>query len=155
YMLKFSDLACNVGNVLHALEQEPELKDTFAYDEMLRAEVLLRPLFHNDPNFKPRPVTDADVTAVQTWLQWKGFRKLGSGATHEAVNKYARDHSFHPVCNYLNGLKWDGQGRLGTWLHNYLGADENEYTESIGTMFLIGMVARALQPGCKLDYMLI
>jgi predicted P-loop ATPase len=153
YMLKFSDFACNVGNVLRALEREPELTNAFAYDEMLRAEVLLRPLFHNEPNFKPRPVTDADVTAVQTWLQWKGFRKLGPGATHEAVNKHARDHAFHPVRDYLNGLRWDGKPRLATWLHNHLGAEQNEYTEQIGTMFLIGMVARVLQPGCKLDYM--
>jgi predicted P-loop ATPase len=155
YMLKFSDLACNVGNVIRALEHEPELTNAFAYDEMLRAEVLLRPLFRKEPNFKPRPVTDADVTAVQTWLQWKGFRKLGSGATHEAVNKHARDHAFHPVRDYLDRLCWDGKPRLATWLHDHLGAEQNEYTEEIGTLFLIGMVARVLQPGCKLDYMLI
>jgi predicted P-loop ATPase len=161
YMLKFSDLACNVGNVIRALEHEPELTNAFAYDEMLRAEVLLRPLFRAEPNFQQRPVTDADVTAVQTWLQWKGFRKLGPGAAHEAVNKHARDHAFHPVRDYLNALNWDGKPRVSTWLTTYAGApstmtnDETGYVEEIGKMFLIGMVARALQPGCKLDYMLI
>jgi len=153
YMKSFSDLACNVGNALLAFKQEPALMNAFGYDEMLRTEVLLRPLFHKEPNFKLRPVTDADVTAVQAWLQWNGFRGLGKDVTHDAVNKYARDHAFHPVRDYLNGLKWDGWPRLPTWLHKYLGAEENKYTGSIGTMFLIGMVARIFEPGCKFDYM--
>jgi Virulence-associated protein E len=155
YMKGKTALACNVGNVLLALEQEPEIMNAFAYDEMLRTEILLRPLFGDDPNFKPRPVTDADVTAVQSFLQWFGFRRLGKGTTHEAIDKHAREHSFHPVRDYLNALKWDGKDRVRTWLHDYLGAEQNDYTEEIGTMFLIGMVARIFKPGCKLDYMIV
>jgi predicted P-loop ATPase len=153
YMQGKTSLASNVGNVLLALEQEPELMNAFGYDEMLRTEVLSRPLFCNDPHFAQRPVTDADVTAVQAHLQWFGFRRLGSGAVHDAVNKHAHAHSFHPVRDYLDGLRWDGKARLRTWLATYAGAEQTEYSEQIGTMFLIGMVARIYRPGCKLDYM--
>jgi hypothetical protein len=153
YMKSASDLACNVGNTLLALKQEPALKNAFGYDEMLCTEVLLRPLFNKDPNFKPRPATDADITTVQAWLQWYKFPGLGKDVTHDAVNKYARDHSFHPVRDYLNSLEWDGWPRLATWMPVYLGAEENKYTGGIGTMFLIGMVARIYKPGCKFDYM--
>jgi virulence-associated protein E len=155
YMKGKTALASNVGNVLLALKQEPEIMNAFGYDEMLRTEVLLRPLFGTDQIFSPRPVTDADVTAAQSFLQWFGFRRLGKGAMHEAVDKHAREHSFHPVRDYLNALKWDGKRRLGTWLAEYLGAEQNDYTKEIGTMFLIGMVARIFKPGCKLDYMVI
>ena len=55
YMRGKTSLACNAGNVLLALQTEPELKGAFGYDEMQRTEVLLRPLFGDDPNFKPRP----------------------------------------------------------------------------------------------------
>jgi hypothetical protein len=154
YMPGKTALACNVGNVLLALQTEPELKGAFGYDEMLRTEMLMRPLFGDEPNFKPRPVTDADVTTVQTHLQWFGFRRPGKDTTHQAIDKHARDNSFHPVRVYLNGLEWDGIERLPEWLHAYLGAAKNDYTAGIGTMFLIGMVARILRPGCKLDYMM-
>jgi Virulence-associated protein E/Bifunctional DNA primase/polymerase, N-terminal len=156
YMAGNSELASNVGNALLALEREPELAGAFGYDEMLHTEMLLRPLFAPpDSHFRPRPITDGDVCRVQAHLQWFGFRRLGKDATHEAIGTHARDHAFHPVRDYLDGLKWDGRGRLGTWLATYLGAEQNEYTEQIGTMLLIGMVARIYRPGCKLDYMVI
>src|SRR5262245_40087563 len=59
----------NVGNIGLALRQEPTLMNAFAYDEMLRTEMLMRPLGIN-PNFKPRPLDDVDITKVQMWLQW-------------------------------------------------------------------------------------
>ena len=81
YMKGKTALACNVGNIMRALDVEPELAGAFGYDEMLRCEVLLRPLFKADPNFTPQPVIDADITAVQAWLQWFGFRRLGKDTT--------------------------------------------------------------------------
>jgi len=112
YMIGKSALASNLGNVLLALEQEPPIMNAFAFDEMLRTEVLLRPLFKDDSNFKPRPITDADVSAVQSWLQWFGFRRIGKDAMHDAISKHARDHAFHPVRDYLNALHWDGDCEL-------------------------------------------
>ena len=155
YMRGKTNLACNVGNIVLALQTEPELKGAFGYDEMLRAEVLLRPLFGDDPNFKRRPLTDTDITTVQAHLQWFGFPRLGKDTAHQAVDTYARENSFHPIRDYLNGLVWDGIDRLPEWLHAYAGAENTTYTQGIGRMFLIGMVARILRPGCKLDYLMI
>ena len=62
---------------------------------------------------------------------------------------------FHPVREYLDGLKWDGTPRLVSWLSYYLGADESEYVKTVGKAFFIALVARIFKPGCKQDYMLI
>ena len=155
YMRGRATWACNVGNVLLALKQEPELIGAFGYDQMLWSDVLLQPLFKPDPNFTPRPVTDIDIFAVQEFLQWRGFRRLGKDTTHDAVSKYARENAFHPVRNYLDGLQWDREFRLCTWLADGFGAELSEYTAAVGIMFLISMVARIYQPGCKVDHMMI
>jgi predicted P-loop ATPase len=143
----------NVGNVLLALKQEPSVMNLFGFDEMLQTPVLMRPLFTNDPNFTPRPATDADVTAVQKWLQWFGFRKLGKDTTHQAIAAHARDHAFHPVRDYLTSLSWEGKPKLAMWLSYYLGVDDSPYVRRIGQMFLISMVARIFEPGCQADHM--
>jgi len=123
--------------------------------------MLMRPLVA-DPDFKPRPLTDIDVIKVQAWLQAFGFRKIGATAVRDAIAERARNHSFHPVRDYLDRVAqaWDGKERVRTWLVEYAGAppviDENGnstgYVEEVGKMFLVGMVARIYRPGCKFDY---
>jgi hypothetical protein len=155
YMRGRGTWACNIGNILLAFKQEPELIGAFGYDQMLWCDVLLRPLLKVDPGFVPRPLTDTDIFAVQEYLQWLGFRRLGKDATYDAISKYAHEHAFHPVRTYLDGLRWDGKARLCTWLTDCFGVELNQYTVEIGTMFPVSMVARIYQPGCKVDYMMI
>ena len=105
--------------------------------------------------FEVRAVTDTDASALQEWLQHAGLRRLGREAVHQAVDIVAHRAAFHPVRNYLNALRWDGTERLSTWLHDYLGAENCDYTKGIGTMFLVSMVARIFKPGCQADYMVV
>ena len=87
----------NLGNALLALREDAAFCDAFAYDEMLCTPTLLRPLFKAEPNFTARPVTDADVAGAQEYLQWKGLRHVGRDVIHQAVDKRARECSFHPI----------------------------------------------------------
>lgn len=127
----------------------------FAYDEMLRAPMMTHPLDPEEKPFAQRPVRDSDVTAVQEWLQLAGLTSIAKDAVHQAVDLRATERAFHPLRDYLNALSWDGESRLHGWLNAYLGAENGQYTSGIGIMFMIAMVARILEPGCKADYMLV
>ena len=84
-----------------------------------------------------------------------GCDEFGKDVVHQAVDLRSNECSYHPVREYLEALPWDVTPRLDSWLCEYLGVERNAYSEKIGTMFLVGMVARIFAPGCKADYMLV
>ena len=55
----------------------------------------------------------------------------------------------------INVLQWDGVPRLDTLLIDYLGAEDSEYTRAVSRKAFTAAVARAMEPGCKYDNMLI
>ena len=140
----------NLYNAMLAFQADPKLRGALGFDQMQRA------VFVEDHDEGAiRPIRDEDVSEMQRYLQERGLERLGKDTTHQAVDLRAHECSYHPVRNYLDGLKWDGAPRLDTWLPAYLGAEDTAYARGIGRMFLICMVARIIQPGCKADYMLV
>lgn len=149
----------NLANAMLALREASELQDVFAYDQMLCATVLTRepPSLHGTSGIEctPRPASDADVGRVQEFMQKAGLRRVGKDTVHQAADQRAHERAFHPIKDYLNSLRWDGTSRLKTWLSRYLGAEVGPYTAGIGTMFMVALIARPFEPGCKADYMMV
>jgi hypothetical protein len=144
-----------LANVLLGMREDPAMVGLLAYDEMQSTVLLLGPV----PRFGeqstsisgtyPRPLRDDDVIQIQEWFQIAGLPGVGKDVMHDAVDRRARECGFHPVRDYLTGLKWDGVERLETWLPYYLGTEDNQYTRAIGRMFMVAAVVRILRPGCK------
>ena len=106
-----SKMANNLANALIGLRKDPDLFQSFGFDEMQRVPMLMQPLFIVDPKFTPRPLEDRDVAMVQEFVQWKGLRKLGRDTLHQAVVARAHENNFHPVRRYLEVV---GVGSVAT-----------------------------------------
>lgn len=64
--------------------------------------------------------------------------------------------SNRPICNWLNTLPaWDGVERLEHWMHDFMSVADTPYTRLVSRFYLVAMVARAMEPGCKFDYCLV
>jgi predicted P-loop ATPase len=146
-----------LANVLTALRADPAVSKCIARDEMFCGAMLMQSVPGNRMTeatpFRPRPVTDDDITALQEWLQHAGLRRISKDTSHQAIGLRARELAFHPVRDYLGELQWDGKQRLKTWLSYYFGVEHDLYSERIGIMFLVSMVARIIRPGCQADHM--
>lgn len=111
-----------------------------------------RPPFEHS---EPGEWTDTDTSRLRIWISEKyGFTPKDADALG-AVVVAAEANRFHPVRDYLTGLKWDRKLRVGSWLSAYLGAPINKYTSLVGAMWLVGAVARVVRPPVKVDTVLI
>jgi predicted P-loop ATPase len=149
----------NLANALQALRNAPEMTGLLAYDEMMRQLMFTRSI--GGCKIKDardlRAVEDAEVTALQEWLQRHNIRRVAKETVQQAVELIGREHAFHPVKDYLTGVRWDGVKRLDGSLASYFGCSEQpaEYLSHIGRWFFISLVARVFDPGCKCDYMIV
>ena len=145
--------AC-VGNAILALTFASEWSGVLTFDESkLKVIVAAPPPFHMKCRV-PFECTDEFDVMTAGWLQQNGIF-VPKNIAGQAVNVTARERGFHPIRDYLNGLKWDGVHRLDTWLNKYAGVVDSEYSRAVGSKFLIGACARVFKPGCKNDCVLV
>ena len=145
-----------LANALIALEKAPDWKGVLRYD-LFAGTVMLygRPPYDRAQGaWKSREVRDVDITWTANWLQQHGI-SVGVEVTMAAMAAVADANPVHPVRDYLNGLTWDGKPRIDTWLTDFAGVRDVPLHRLYAAKFLIGAVARVMQPGCKLDTMLI
>lgn len=73
----------------------------------------------------------------------------------QIIQYLAKEYCVNPLRTQLKQMRWDGTKRLDTWLPDYMGTKDTEYTRAIGRKWMISAVARAMDPGCQADHMLI
>jgi predicted P-loop ATPase len=141
-------------NVQLALQLAPELQRVVRWNEFALAIEVAKPAPWNA--VAGRAWTDDDDVALQIWLQERSINVIRRGPVADAVALEAKKFPHHPVREYLKGLAWDHEPRLATWLSRYLGSKQYaDYLASIGRAWLVGAVARVMQPGCQVDHVLV
>jgi predicted P-loop ATPase len=142
-----------LANALIALREAPEWQGVLAYDEFALGTMLLKPppwLKYQD-GWTPKQWTDRDDALTADWLQHQGIGVTVNVAA-TAAETVAKDHSFHPIKDYLESLVWDGVERIAKFASRYLGAEDTPYHRAVSHCLFIAAVARIMRPGCKADY---
>ncbi len=148
-----------LANATLIFRHAPAVRGVFGFDEFAQRIVFLKA-----PPWNPRAnvygptdleVTDSDIVLATEWIQREGWLFVTPAIVAGAIEAIAREFTFHPVREYLNGLLWDGVPRIGRWVIDHAGADDTEIISEMSSKFLIAAVARVFRPGCKADAMLI
>lgn len=99
-----------------------------------------------------REVQDGDVLSRLLYIQRTvGLQDMAKRTVHEAMQLYARANRRNRLQAWLSSLTWDTEPRVEQFFIRGFGVDDNEYTRAVSSCFLIGMVARAMRPGCQVD----
>jgi hypothetical protein len=146
-----------VANAMSIIRYDEDWAGVLAFDELAQCTVLAKRPPWTGPEVCPwapgQRWTEHDDVRLVAWISRK-YNLHFSLRLGPIVEAQAKLNSFHPIRDYLDSLKWDGQQRVESWLVRYLGAEDVPYVRLVGTLWLISAVARAYQPGCKADYVL-
>lgn len=94
---------------------------------------------------------------LSNWLQTSAYGlDMSETICGRALLLSARRHAKNPVAEYLEGLVWDGVPRIHKVLTDMCGAEGNKgYVQDVTRKFFISAAARGLEPGCKVDTVLV
>lgn len=144
------------ANIEAVLSCDPRWEGRIRWDEFAHE---LKFTEEPDPDSNGGPVVrllqDTDETEIAIWLERVYGMTVATALVSSVIALVARQHRFHPIRDYLNGLDWDGTPRLNDFLPTMFGAEDTELNRAMGRRWLISCVARVMQPGCKVDTTLI
>lgn len=112
--------------------------------------------FTNEILLGDRPLSESAVVKLASILEEKySLGRIGPETMRAVLEALASENPFHPVREWLESLRWDGEPRLEGLFPLYYGAPSTEYTRCAGRNFLMGAVARIMDPGCQVDHAIV
>lgn len=107
--------------------------------------------------------TDVIPMIVANFLTYHTEMMLSKEDIIDQMLTVAHENSFNPLVDHLRSKQWDGVNRVDNALIHYFGVkttnregkDITSHIQRISRRWFISAVARALQPGCKVDTVLV
>ena len=102
-----------------------------------------------------RPFNDADYTRLRMDLEaginGVQFRTVGREMMRDAIQVAAQDNAFDSAILWIDTLEWDGVSRVESFMCDYFGTDDTEYTRAMSLYIWSALAGRVITPGCKVD----
>jgi len=142
--------SANNLNIIFA--NDPKLKGLFCYNLFDNKRYVF-----NDMPWRsietPEPMRNVDYSGVRNYIEVI-YGIVGSMKIDDALSLEFEKRAFHPIRDYLDGLEWDGEERVDSFLIDYFGVVDNIYSREAIRKTLVGAVARVYKAGIKFDLVL-
>ena len=155
---KGNELVASAGNLRLMVENMAEWAGSLAYDESKDRLAWTR----KPPEVQgmPAPLPDTvvqeyDWIYVSHWFAKNRRSQFPKELVSDVLVTAAKGNPRNSLDDYLKTIQWDGVRRLDTWLPVYCAALDNDHTRAVGRAWMISAIARALDPGCQCDHVLV
>ena len=147
------DYLATIDNIMLIMTNDPLLADRFTKDVFERKDVVLYDTPWRKVKKGGEVLEDRDDSGLRHYLE-KVYNISHNSKVDDALKMILSRDSYHPVKDYLDRLKWDGEKRAEQILVKFLAAENNEYVTTVTRKWLTAAVARIYRPGIKFDYVL-
>lgn len=139
-----------VQNYMLVFRDDPLIKECLRYNRLSERIDISRKLWWDEDS---DILTDNAID--QFYLYFEVYYGLGNEKNlYKALQIEAANRAYHPICEYLKTLKWDGEERIRYVLKKYMGADDLDYVYEVLRHFMMEALLRVFYPGIKADEML-
>ena len=84
-----------------------------------------------------------------------GMHNLNRPRVRESMQELCLENSRSPFVDWIRSKDWDNTDRLSDWAIRLWGCPDTPTTREVSTKFMVGMCARMMDPGCKMDWMMV
>lgn len=139
-----------MDNYVLVLRNDPYISESLKYNELTGRIDIVKILWWNDEICK----LDDDARTYYYYYCERYYGLCSENCMDKALRIEAKNRAYHPICEYLEELKWDGQERIRYVLQRYMGADASDFVYEVMKHLLMEALSRIYRPGCKADEML-
>jgi len=112
------------------------------------------------PEYAGTPIYEPMVGSIREGLEATFLVDWPKAVVEDAIRTVSDEKRYHPVREFLTSLRWDGERRVHRVAEEILGLvppdEDGPWLESVMIeKWFIATVARALDPGCKVDTALV
>ena len=101
-----------------------------------------------------RPWTDVDLSRATAYIE-QTYRLKSRDDFYHALHLLQEERSYHPIIERIAAIQWDGRHRLERFFIDYLNCADTPYTREVSRLLFHTAIARLMQPGCKVDNIVI
>ena len=139
-----------VGNYMVVLRNDPLVRESMKYNKLTGRIDIVKKLWWNEEVCK----LDDDGRTYFYYFFERYYKLTSEKCMDKALRIEANSRAYHPICEDLEQLEWDGQERIRYVLQRYMGADASDFVYEVVKHFLMEALSRIYRPGCKADEML-
>lgn len=150
---KNGDYDNSASNINIIVQNDRFLKDAFKLNRFDNKRYILKSMPWRKIE-EEEPMRDVDYSGVRNYIECV-YGIVSSQKIDDAIAIDVEKHSFHPICEYISSLEWDGKPRIDTLLIDYFGVEDTVYTRASIRKTLCAAVARVFRPGTKFDMVLV
>jgi predicted P-loop ATPase len=133
----------NLYMILDSKDLEEQFKGRVQYDE-----------FKDQVMVGEDPYNNSAYVDVVVWLSQQFGIQRGADVVRSYMIAVARKNAYDTLKQWAKSLTWDGESRIDR-LYEAMRIEENDFEKSAVRRWMIGAVARAMEPGCTSTHMLV
>ena len=102
-----------------------------------------------------KPLDDTMIISMNGQIEASQRTRWSQEHVRSALIDIGNEHAYSPLTDWLDTLQWDGESRLDLFFRDAYQCELDPYTTACARVLFLSAVARAYQPGCQTDVMVV